>query len=192
MKTSSLALTAVMIGAMCAEPLAAQSASSDVLARSIALYPTLASYADSGTVVKEAPGIVDRWKFKTYHRRGSLDFLFDFQGVTSRSGELTMDASSKRIVLWMNNGELQAFNKEFRTHETIPREGGNQPAALQGAGAYTAGTSMLIPSLIFAKANLPGTIRQIQQATDTGFETVNGHRCPRSSARLPNTTRLAP
>ena len=32
-------------------------------------------------------------------------------------------------------------------------------------------------AVIFSKANLPGTILQIQQAADAGFETVSGHRC---------------
>jgi hypothetical protein len=81
------------------------------------------------------------------------------------------------MVLWMIKGELQAFNKQLRTHETIPREGGNQVAVLQGARAGTAGTSTLIPALIFAKSNLSGTLGQIQQPTDAGFETVDGRRC---------------
>jgi hypothetical protein len=167
----------LMLVAMCFEPVVAQSADSDVLARSIALYPTLASYADTGTAVREAPGLVDRWKFRTYFRRSSPDFFFDFQGVTSKSAGLETDAGNHRLVFWMIKGELQSFNQTAGTHETIPRDGGNQPAALQHAGAYTAGTSILIPSLLFSKANLPGTLLQIEQATDAGFENVNGHRC---------------
>lgn len=177
MRSPAVVFTIILLGAMCAEPSAAQSGTEDILARSIALYPTLASYADTGTVVREAPGIVDRWKFATYFRN-PLDFYFDFQGVTSQSGPGTpMDASYHRIVLWMIKGELQAFNKQLRTHETIPREGGNQVAVLQGARAGTAGTSTLIPALIFAKSNLSGTLGQIQQPTDAGFETVDGRRC---------------
>jgi hypothetical protein len=55
----------------------------DLLTRSMAVYPTLSSYADTGTAVMEAPGLVDRWKFKPIFRR-PLDFYFDFQGVTRR------------------------------------------------------------------------------------------------------------
>jgi hypothetical protein len=120
---------------------------------------------------------VDRWKFRTFFRRSSPDLLFDFQGVTSKSAGLETDASAQRLVLWMIKGELQSFNQSAGAHETIPRESGNQPAALHRAGAYTAGTSILIPSLIFSKSNLPGTLLQIEQATDAGFEAVNGHRC---------------
>jgi hypothetical protein len=171
--TTWLAFIALVLGAMSTSSVPAQSAGSDVLARSIALYPTLKSYADTAIVVREAPGLVDRWKFKTYFRQ-PLDFYFDFQGVTSKSGPgPPMDASYHRMVLWMINGELQAFNQQLRTHETIR----NQVAAMQGATVGTVGTSTLIPSLIFAKANLSGTLRQIQQATNAGFETVNGRRC---------------
>lgn len=167
-------LGALMLGAMCTEPSAAQPGKDDVLARSIALYPTLKSYADTGTVVRETPGgMVERWKFTTYFRQ-PLDFRLDFQGVNWQSGPgAPVDTSYHRMVLWMINGELQAFNQQLRTHETIR----NQVAAMQGATVGTVGTSTLIPSLIFAKANLSGTLRQIQQATNAGFETVNGRRC---------------
>jgi hypothetical protein len=175
--TTWLVLVTVLLGATSTEAVAAQSTGSDVLARSIALYPTLDSYADTGTIVKEAPGMVDRAKFRTYFRNSSLDFLFDFQDVTSQSAGVTIDTSAGRLVLWMIKGELESFDQKLRTHDTIPRASGRQPAALQNAGAATAGTSILIPSLIFAKANLPGTLLQIREATDAGFEAVNGHRC---------------
>lgn len=166
-----------MLVAICPGVAAAQSKGQDVLARSIALYPTLAAYADTGTVVREAPGLVDRWKFRTFFRRSSLDLLFDFQGVTSTSAGLETDASAQRLVLWMVEGQLQSFNQSSGEHETIPRDSGNQPAALQRAGPYTAGTSILVPSLLFSRANLPGTLLQIEEATDEGFETVDGRRC---------------
>ena len=77
----------------------------------------------------------------------------------------------------MIQGELQSYQLPGRWHETIPRDSGNQPAALQRAAASTAGASILIPSLLFSKANLPGTILPIEEAADAGFETVDGHRC---------------
>ena len=147
----------------------------DLLKRSMALYSTLPAYADSGTAVREGPGLVDRWKFRTYFRR-PLDFRFDFQGVTSQSAGLTVDSSTQHIVLWMIKGELQSFNQQMRTHNTVARTG-NQPAELLNASAGTAGTSVLIPSLLFAKADLPGSVRQIREAAHSGFESVNGHRC---------------
>jgi len=147
----------------------------ELLKRSMDLYATLPAYSDSGTAVREGPGLVDRWKFRTYFRR-PLDFRFDFQGVTSQSAGLTVDSSAQHIVLWMIKGELQSFNQQMRTHNTVPRTG-NQPAELLSATTGTAGTSVLIPSLLFAKADLPGTIRQIKEAAHVGYEAVNGHRC---------------
>ena len=155
----------------------ARSTDTDLLKRSQAAYTALASYADTGTVVQERPGIVDRSKFRTCYRRQSLDFLFDYQGVTSKSAGYSMDASAKRIVLWMVKGDLQSYNQTLQRHDTFPREGGKQTAALQNAAAATAGTSILIPSMIFAKSDLPGTLRQIQEATDAGMESVDGRRC---------------
>jgi hypothetical protein len=147
----------------------------DLLKRSMDLYSTLPTYADSGTAVREGPGLVDRWKFKTYFSR-PLNFRFDFQGVTSQSAGLTMDSRSQHIVLWMIEGELQSFNRQMRSHNTVGRTG-NQPGELLNASAYTAGTSVLIPSLLFAKSDLPGSIRQIREAAYAGLESVNGHRC---------------
>jgi hypothetical protein len=50
-------------------------------------------------------------------------------------------------------------------------------AVLQGTSARTYGTSILVSSLLFSRAGLPGTLRQIRESTDAGFETVEGRRC---------------
>jgi hypothetical protein len=173
--TSSLA-ACVLVGTLLATvgPARAEDGM-DLLKRSMALYSTLPTYADSGTAVREGPGLVDRWKFQTWFQR-PLNFRFDFQGVTSTSAGLTVDSSSQHIVLWMIEGELQSFNRQMRSHNTVPRTG-NQPAELLNASAGTAGTSVLIPSLLFAKAQLPGSIRQIREAAHAGYESINGHRC---------------
>jgi hypothetical protein len=147
----------------------------ELLNQSIAHYAAIASYADTGTVVREMPGLVDRWKFKTYFQR-PLNFRFDFQGVSSRSGELVTELSYDHIVLWMIRGELQTYNQRMRSHDVIPPTG-NQPAELLSASVATAGTSVLIPSLLYSKANLPGTLQQIREAVNAGYETVGGHRC---------------
>lgn len=173
-------LGAILTAALCTPSLTASAGNSDVLARSIALYPTLKSYADTGTVVVDTSG--ENWersKFRTYFRKNAdySDLYFDFQGVNFKSGQSIIATPDERRVLWMSNGELQSFDQKTREHESFPRAGGRQPSVLQGAGHQTRGASMLIFSLIYAKANLPGTILQIQQSADAGFETVNGHRC---------------
>ena len=55
----------------------------DALKQSIAFYGTLTSYADTGTVQWEAPGLVDREQFTTSFRRATRDFYFDYQALTS-------------------------------------------------------------------------------------------------------------
>jgi len=147
----------------------------NLLQQSIARYAALTSYADTGTVVRESSGLVDSWKFKTQFQR-PLNFRFDFQGVSSRSRDLVTDSSHNHIVLWMIQGELQTYNQYMRSHSVIPPTG-NQPAELLGASVATAGTSVLIPSLLYSKSNLPSTLRQIREAVDAGYETVGGHRC---------------
>ncbi len=60
---------------------AAGGGSSDLLKRSQAAYNALKSYADIGTIVKEYPGVIDRYKFKTQRalggqeERAALDLL---------------------------------------------------------------------------------------------------------------------
>jgi hypothetical protein len=153
---SLVVCVALLGGAFDRHSLAARTATTaDLLARSMAAYTSLTSYADTGTVELAQPGVSDTGKFKTYYRRQSSDFYFEFQEMTSGNKDIAIDMSANRVVLWMINGELEAFNQAFQTHETYPREGSNQPAVLQGAGAGTYGTSILIPSLIFAAANLP-------------------------------------
>lgn len=171
------AICALLSVAIWLQPVVAYPQGEDILARSVALYATLGSYSDTATVVREAPGLVDQWKFRSHFRRSGPDFYFDFQGVTSQSAGLTTDASANRVVFWMIQGELQSYHLPGRWHEIVPRDTGNQPAALQRAASATAGTSMLVSSLLFSKANLPGTILQIGEAADAGFEAVDGHRC---------------
>jgi hypothetical protein len=157
-------------------------APNELLDGAISRYGTLESYADSGTVLREAPGIRDRATFKTYYRRQTLDFYFEHQWLTSENPKtpgLKIDLSTRRRVLWMRNGELQAFSQELGTHQRYPREGGNQTGALTGIAAATSGTSTLIPSLLFAKSDLPGTLRQISEASEAGFDNVDEHRCHR-------------
>ena len=175
--TSVVAALIVVIGDIV--PLA-KNASEDPLARSIAAYAALKSYADTGTIAVEMPGLVDRSKFKTFYRRDSADFFLEYQGVTSGGpgrSDPQIDMSGQRMVLWMMNGELEAYNAVFQTHESYPKETANQPGVLIGASAGTNGASVLIPGLLYAKANLPSPIREIEQGSDGGFEAVDGRRC---------------
>jgi hypothetical protein len=154
-----------------------RSALPDVLKKSIAYYATLSSYADTGTLREEVPGIVNDAKFTTYFRRETRDLYFDFQELTSTNPENkhTIDMTANRTVVWMFKGEMQKYEAKTRAHDVVAN--GAQVRALQGLVHATTGASILIPSLLYSQSNLPGTILQIDQATVAGTEEVDKHRC---------------
>jgi hypothetical protein len=55
----------------------------DVLAKTRAAYAALASYADSGTVLDEAPGFTDRSTFRTLFIRDPRYLLVEYRAVAS-------------------------------------------------------------------------------------------------------------
>jgi outer membrane lipoprotein-sorting protein len=146
-----------------------------VLEESLAYYAMLTSYSDTGTTRQEVPGIVDEAKFTTYFRRPTRDLYFDFQALTSTNptNKFTIDMSAQRLIIWMAGGVMQQYDFKSRALEQKPQ----QVQALQTAGHLTTGASMLIPSLLYAKTDVPGTVRQIKSARVEGTEPVDGHPC---------------
>lgn len=151
----------------------------DVLRNSISHYATLTSYADTGTIREELPGIVDESKFTTYFRRKSRDLYIDYQDLTSTNPgtKFTIDMSINRTVFWMVNGEMQKYEFKTKAHDVINPEGGGQVRALQNASHATLGMSILVPSLLYSQSRLPSTVLQIEEATVAGIEEVNKRRC---------------
>ena len=88
-----------------------------------------------------------------------------------------------RLVIWMVEGAMEKY-EFFKTqaHDLVPPDNGGQVRALQGAVHATSGVSILIPSLLYLKANLPGTILQIEEAAVAGVEEVNKRRCTKITA----------
>jgi hypothetical protein len=151
----------------------------DVLVNSIKYYSTLTSYADTGTVRIETAGTVDDARFTTYFRRVTRDLYLDFQALTSltRATKFSIDMSAYRTVIWMFKGDMQTYDRRTDAHEAINPEGGGQVRALQNANYASHGVSILIPSLLFSKSQLPSTILQIEEAQLAGAEDVGGRRC---------------
>ena len=151
----------------------------DVLTKATAQYSTLTSYADTGKVVAEMPGIVDESRFTTYFRRGTRDLYFDYQALTSTNpqNKFTIDMKMYRYVVWMFKGEMQKYDFKTQAHDIVAAEGGGQVQALQSLTHATQGTSILVPSMLYSQARLPSTILQIDEASATGFEEVNKRRC---------------
>ena len=87
-----------------------------------------------------------------------------------------------RLVIWMVKGAMEKYEFKTQAHDLVPPDNGGQVRALQGAVHATSGVSILIPSLLYSKANLPGTILQIEEAAVAGVEEVNKRRCTKITA----------
>lgn len=147
----------------------------EILKRSIALYPTLKSYADTGTVISEHTGLKEHARFKTSFR-APTDFFFEFSDHTSVSAGQTITMPT-HLVVWMLNGELEHWNAVLKTHETVPRASGGQVDALVTAGTGTYGTASLVASLIFVQSRIVGPVQELVQASAAGEEPVGERRC---------------
>lgn len=148
----------------------------DVLKRTMALYPALQSYADTGTVTEEVTGFTNRSSFRTYYVSTPRNFFFEHRQLATEYQSGQKLPLSNRIVLWMLRGQLQSWNSALGSHDEFP-EGTNQVAPFVQATAGTSGAAVLIPSLIYAKANLRTTIQELGDITNAGFETLGGRRC---------------
>jgi len=159
---------------------AARNAAEDLLAKSVAAYAALTSYADSGTVIEQYDDTRSVGHIRTYYRRQPKSFYFEwgrrvYFGTKSASDSLPMPR--KQLVFWLVNGDLQQFDREGATHRTYPAGTSNQPAALASTKATTMEAITLIPSLLFQKANLVGPLQEIAEISLAGDEDVGGHRC---------------
>lgn len=177
---SLLALCAITLSPTVASTVGHAAPLPDVLTQSIAYYATLSSYADTGRMKQEVPGIIDDAKFTTYFRRQTRDLYFDYQALTSMNpadGRTTIDMSMYRTVIWMFKGNMETYDHQTRTRAIVPPANGGQTSALRSAAHGSDGASILIPSLLYSQAGLGGTIREIYDATLAGSENVNGRAC---------------
>lgn len=179
----ALALAAWTATAAPATPEAgARRAAEDLLAKSMAAYGGLTSYADSGTAVREIDGVLNVGHFRTYLRRPPLSFYFEWgrrvQISTKRQAD-SLSMPDKRQVFWLVNGELQTYYRDGPSaqHKTYAAGSSNQPSALAAAKVATMETITLIPSLLFRKANLVGPLQEIAEISVAGTEQVGGHIC---------------
>jgi len=148
----------------------------EVLRRSKAVYAALTSYADTGTVVVEVPGITDYSNFKTYFRRKTADFYFDFEHLYQEDPKSKdrINYTNTRWVWWMRSHNLETYDFEGKDHRVYPPTS-NQVTTLNAP--RTKGASMLIPGLLYTSSQLPSTLLQFEESSDTGIEDVDGHPC---------------
>jgi hypothetical protein len=147
-----------------------------VLERTRALYPTLRSYADTGTVTEESTGFINRSSFRTYYVNGARNFFFEYRQIASEYDNGQRIPLTNRIVLWMLHGQLQSWDAALASHNEFP-EGTDQIQAFVATNAGTSGAAILIPSLIYVKANMVATLQELGDVESAGFETLRGRRC---------------
>jgi outer membrane lipoprotein-sorting protein len=140
------------------------SAQEDILARSRAMYVSLKSYADTGTVMYEyGVNSVSRHTFKTYYR-APRHFYFDFTEDKSDGGS--------RAVIWCDGGDFQTWWSDTGIHNLYPKG--------QGAQAFvqltypTTGSATQIASQLFANAGLVSTLAELDEMTPAGTEVIGG------------------
>jgi outer membrane lipoprotein-sorting protein len=162
--------------AIAASRTANSAAADNVFERSRALYASLPSYADTGTIEVEYGSAGDpsrdRHTFTTYFNRAPRHFYFDF-----------MKQGGDRYVIW---GDPDAFHTWWKTtgvRDDYPNP--NNLGAFSTAGYLTIGSAIKIPTLLYSKAPLQGSFSNFDEPAMDGMESICGHRCYRllSTAR---------
>ena len=148
----------------------------DVMTRMKAAYLALNSYADTGTVVVDVGGFEDRSAFRTYYTKDPRNLYIEYRPTETVYKSGFRIPYTNRLVFWMQNGELQKWN-ETGLHETYPSNGGGQVDALKSASYGSQGMTILIPSLLYTKANLATPIQAMEEATAAGYEMIGNRRC---------------
>ena len=157
-------------------------AAEDLLAKSMATYDGLTSYADSGTAMREAAGNFEVSHFRTFLRRPPLSFYFEWGRrviIPTKQSADSLSMPGRQEVYWLVNGDLQVYRRDgsYAEHKTYPRATSNQSAALAMGKATTYDAITLVPSLLFRKANLVGPLQEIVEVSLAGTEAVGGHPC---------------
>lgn len=163
-KSLGTSILLLMLGPMA---LHAEESPAAILEHVRSAYGALSSYSDSGTVLYEyAPTAHDEHKFSTAFNRNPRHFLLDF-----RKG------SGDRIVI---TGDPDAFHTWWRTTGQVadfpnPKNTG----AITLNEFPTNAVSTKVPSLLYAKANLPGAFQYFVPERDAGIEPCGEKKCHR-------------
>jgi len=144
---------------------AAFSSADDVMARSRAMYASLKSYTDAGTVTTQYHSTIEEHKFTTYYRAPRL-FFFEFRKTPKESKE--------RYVIWCADGE--DFQDWWSTTGNASHHGRN-PNVFALSSYPTKGSALQIPPLLFPKAQLQGPISGLNKYHVAGTEDVDGRPC---------------
>ncbi len=145
-------------------------ASNDVLERSRALYGSLQSYADQGTVMTESkspggPAVIERHTFTTYYR-APRHFYFEFNEDKAAGGD--------RLAIC---GDNEAFHRWWSVagfEDTYPK--GQGATAFAVSATPTHWSAVQIASVLFAGAGLKSPLVNFGEAAIEGTEDIGGRR----------------
>jgi outer membrane lipoprotein-sorting protein len=131
-------------------------------------YASLQSYADTGKVVTEqqwpgAPVVKEGGSFTTFFR-APRNFYFDFKE--------NPDTGNGRLVIWCDGGDFQSWWSDTGVHDVY--DGGRGALAFLLGVNPTMGSSNVIPTLLFPKANLAGSVGGLIDVRDEGEVQVGG------------------
>ena len=158
--TSTSTLTLTSTRAMAAD---------DIVSRSIAMYASLKSYADTGVVISQfAAGSSYRHTFTTYYR-APRNYYFEF-AADKASG-------AARLVMWCDGGDFQSWSSALGEHNVYPRGSNTVLSGFAAQASPTSRANTLIAGLLFAGGGLVSTLNEFADYTVEGVEEVGGHRC---------------
>jgi outer membrane lipoprotein-sorting protein len=165
--TRHLLLTSAAIASLLAlgVPASHVSAADDLFARSRAMYGSLRSYADTGTIDSEygpPNGLAhDRHTFKTCYR-APRHFYFDF----------VKQDDADRFVVWSDDEAFHSWWKATGVADTYPK--GQGSSAFITGSVPTMGSVNEIAPLLFPQAGLTGTLTEVGDLAPAGAESVGG------------------
>jgi outer membrane lipoprotein-sorting protein len=146
------------------------SAAEDALTRSRAAYGSLQSYADTGVIVHEyGTSSQDRHTFTTAFNRLPRRFRLEF---TKQNGD--------RFIVWGDPDAFHTWWKATGVQRDYPNP--DNSGAITMSAESTVGATSKVPTLLYAKAALPGSFSNLTGITAATPETVDGHRCERVTA----------
>lgn len=147
--------------------LRAQEPSATVLEHTRSVYAALASYSDTGTVVREYSATSrDQTHFSTYFNRAPRHFLFDYR-----------KPSGDRLVVW---GDPDAFHVWWKATGQVTEYPNPSNTNAITLNDYPTGSAVTkISPLLYSKANLPGTLQRFEPQSTAATEDVSGHKCYR-------------
>ena len=154
---------------------AQEAAAPDALTPVRERYAALETYADTGTVLLEqawdATKIRESGKFTTVYR-APRNFFFEYAEDP--------DTGTDRFVIWCDGGDFQSWWATTSQHEIY--DGGRGANAFFAAEYPTLSTAMAIPGLIFARADIGGSVAGLADIRDAGQQEFDGRQCSRIEA----------